>query len=227
MRYAAGGFGAASEIKAKEKMIKNLEDEINYAMDKNGLYEFYYKDGQIEEEGIYENGKKSSYSFFSRDGMLEETGNIKNYFFPNGYHIGYLDGPYERYHDNGQLMTSGQFKDGSFLAPYKVYYDDGSVYLDKNSQGEYQKFDRTERLIMEIVPTKCKKKEFVNRISNDNKEIEKTPYACFIKTSIESNGNTEKETISIKPFRTGSPNCLMPTHLCQYTSRNFIGNFYD
>lgn len=227
MRYSVGGFGAASRIKAKEKMIKNLEDEMNYAMDKNGLYEFYYKDGQIEEEGIYENGKKSSYSFFSSDGALEETGNIKNIFFPNGHHIGYLDGPYERYHNNGQLMTSGQFKEGSFLVPYKVYYDDGSVYLEKNSEGEYKKFDRTERLTLEIVPTKCKKKEFLTRASNDNKGYEKAPHACFIKTSIDSNGNTEKETISIQPFRTGGPNCLMPNHLCQYTSRNFIGNFYD
>ena len=222
---SVGGFAADFEIKAKEKKIKNLEDEVNYAMAKNGLYEYYYKDGQIEEGGIHENGEKSSYSFFSKDGMLEEMGNIKNSFFPNGSHRGYLDGPYERYHNNGGLMMSGKFNEGNFLAPYKVYYDDGSVYLDKNSKGEYKKFDRTKRLILEIVPTKCEKKKIYSRASN-SKGYEKAAYACFIKTSIDSEGNAEKETISIQPFRSNA-NCLIPTHLCQGVSPNFIGKFYE
>ena len=66
----------------------------------------------------------------------EEAGNIKNYWSPFGtVDFSYLDGNYERYHENGQLMVSGEFKEGTLLAPYKVYYDDGSVYLEKNSKG--------------------------------------------------------------------------------------------
>ena len=226
MVSSSGGFSADWSIKAKEKEIKNLEDQMNYAMDINGLYKFYYKDGQIEEEGIHENGEKSSYSFFSKDGILEEIGNIKNYFSTlGGTEFRFLDGPYERYHNNGQLMMSGKFNEGNFLAPYKVYYDDGSVYLDKNSKGEYKKFDRTKRLILEIVPTKCEKKKIYTKVSN-SKGYEKAAYACFIKTSIDSEGNAEKETISIRPFRS-SANCLIPTHRCQGVSPNFIGNFYE
>ena len=222
---AGGGFSSDWDIKAREKEIRNLEDEMNHAMDINGLYKFYYKDGQIEEEGIHENGEKSSYSFFSKDGMLEETGNIKNYFSPMGTDFRFLDGPYERYHNNGQLMMNGEFKEGNFLAPYKVFYDDGSVYLDKNSKGEYKKFDISKRLILEIVQTKCEKKKIYTKVSN-SKGYEKAAYACFIKKSIDSEGNAEKETISIRPFRS-SANCLIPTHRCQGASPNFIGNFYD
>ena len=140
--------------------------EINNAIEVSGLYRFYYKNGQIEDEGIHENGEKSSYSFYSKDGMLEETGKIKNYFSSIGTDFRYLDGPYERYHNNGQLMIRGEFKEGNFLSPYKVYYDDGSVYLDKNSKGEYKKFDRNKLLVLEIVPTKCERKETYSKLSH-------------------------------------------------------------
>ncbi len=199
--------------------------EINNAIEVSGLYRFYYKNGQIEDEGIHENGEKSSYSFYSKDGMLEETGKIKNYFSSIGTDFRYLDGPYERYHNNGQLMIRGEFKEGNFLSPYKVYYDDGSVYLDKNSKGEYKKFDRNKLLVLEIVPTKCERKETYSRASN-SKGIETAAYRCFIKKSIDSEGNTEKETISIQPF-SSKANCLKPTYLCQGISPNFIGNFFD
>ena len=213
------------ERESRIKKIEELEQEIDNAMEITGPYQFFYKNGQIEDEGIHENGEKSSYSFFSKDGMLEETGNIKNYFSSIRTDFRFLDGPYERYHNNGQLMMGGEFKEGDLLAPYKVYYDDGSVYLDKNSKGEYKKFDRNKLLVLEIVPTKCEKKNTYSRVSN-SKGIETAAYACFIKKSIDSEGNAEKETISIQPFSSRA-NCLRPTHLCQGTSPNFIGDFFD
>ena len=79
-------------------------------------------------------------------------------------------------------MVSGEFKEGTLLAPYKVYYDDGSVYLEKNSKGEYKKYDRNKLLVLEIVPTQCKTKTTYSRASN-SKGIQTPNYACFIKKS--------------------------------------------
>ena len=122
-------------------------------------------------------------------------------------------------------MVSGEFKEGTLLAPYKVYYDDGSVYLEKNSKGEYKKYDRNKLLVLEIVPTQCKTKTTYSRASN-SKGIETANYACFIKKSTNSEGSTESKTISIQPL-SSSANCLKPTHTCQGTSPTLIGKFFD
>ncbi len=223
---SAMGGSSEWQLQKYEKRIKDLETEIDNAKEVSGLYKFYYKNGQIEDEGIYERGIKSSYTFYSKNGMLEEAGNIKNYWSPFGtVDFSYLDGNYERYHENGQLMVSGEFKEGTLLAPYKVYYDDGSVYLEKNSKGEYKKYDRNKLLVLEIVPTQCKTKTTYSRASN-SKGIETANYACFIKKSTNSEGSTESKTISIQPL-SSSANCLKPTHTCQGTSPTLIGKFFD
>ena len=223
---SAMGGSSEWQLQKYEKRIKDLEAEIDNAKEVSGLYKFYYKNGQIEDEGIYERGIKSSYTFYSKNGMLEEAGNIKNYWSPFGtVDFSYLDGNYERYHENGQLMVSGEFKEGTLLAPYKVYYDDGSVYLEKNSKGEYKKYDRNKLLVLEIVPTQCKTKTTYSRASN-SKGIETATYACFIKKSTNSEGSTESKTISIQPL-SSSANCLKPTHTCQGTSSTLIGKFFD
>ena len=223
---SAMGGSSEWQLQKYEKRIKDLETEIDNAKEVSGLYKFYYKNGQIEDEGIYERGIKSSYTFYSKNGMLEEAGNIKNYWSPFGtVDFSYLDGNYERYHENGQLMVSGEFKEGTLLAPYKVYYDDGSVYLEKNSKGEYKKYDRNKLLVLEIVPTQCKTKTTYSRASN-SKGIETATYACFIKKSTNSEGSTESKTISIQPL-SSSANCLKPTHTCQGTSPTLIGKFFD
>ena len=37
------------------------------------------------------------------------------------------DGPYEIYHENGQLMMKGTFKDGELDGPYEFYYENGQL----------------------------------------------------------------------------------------------------
>ena len=37
------------------------------------------------------------------------------------------DGPYEDYHDNGQLFQKGTYKDGKLNGPYEEYYDNGQL----------------------------------------------------------------------------------------------------
>ena len=37
------------------------------------------------------------------------------------------DGPYESYHDNGQLMMKGTMKDGVGDGPFEFYYENGEL----------------------------------------------------------------------------------------------------
>ena len=98
----AGGGMNDFTIQSIEKEINDLQNEISSAREKTGQYKFFYKDGQIEDEGINENGERKSYAFFSKEGMLEEKGNIKNYFSSLKTDFRYLHGPYEKYHKNGR-----------------------------------------------------------------------------------------------------------------------------
>ena len=38
-----------------------------------------------------------------------------------------VDGPYEHYHDNGQLNRKGTFKNGEHDGPYEIYHDNGQL----------------------------------------------------------------------------------------------------
>ena len=40
---------------------------------------------------------------------------------------GKRDGPYETYHENGQLKSKGTFKNGFEDGPYEAYYDNGQL----------------------------------------------------------------------------------------------------
>jgi antitoxin component YwqK of YwqJK toxin-antitoxin module len=37
------------------------------------------------------------------------------------------DGPYEIYHDNGQLLSKGTYKDGEGDGPLEIYWDNGQL----------------------------------------------------------------------------------------------------
>lgn len=59
-------------LENKLREINDLEEKINNAKEVSGPYQYFYKNGQLEEEGIYNNGVKVSYAIFSEDGILEE-----------------------------------------------------------------------------------------------------------------------------------------------------------
>ena len=41
---------------------------------------------------------------------------------------GLIDGPYETYHDNGQLREKGTMKDGKWDGPVEWYHDNGQLF---------------------------------------------------------------------------------------------------
>ena len=52
------------------------------------------------------------------------------------------DGPYETYHDNGQLWLRGTWKDGMWDGPIELYHENGEVrdkgtYKDDEKCGEW------------------------------------------------------------------------------------------
>ena len=225
----AGGGMNDFTIQSIEKEIKDLQNEISNAREKTGQYKFFYKDGQIEDEGTNENGEKKSYTFFSKEGMLEERGNIKNYFSILGTDFRYLHGPYERYYKNGQLMIKGTFEEGELIAPYKVFYESGDVFLEKDAQGIYKKYNSSGVLLLEVVPIKCKTEKKYQTASN-SKGLEVGFYKCFKLVRMNKNGEKIEEDISIRPFLTNSrssSSCLTPTFACEGISPNLLKNFFD
>ena len=230
----AGLGGSDFLIQEYEKDIKRLKQEISNAREKTGQYKFFYKNGQIEDEGIYENGEKKSFAFFSKEGVLEVKGNIKNYFSPykDEADFRYLHGPYEKYHNNGQLMIKGVFEEGELIAPYRVFYESGDVFLEKNDQGAYKKFSPSGVLLLEIQPIKCKEEQKYSRASN-SKGLEVGVYKCFKLSNYdeENNGEFFEQEIYIQPFQSNDSgrggNCLKPTYVCEGTSPDFLNNFYD
>jgi antitoxin component YwqK of YwqJK toxin-antitoxin module len=71
---------------------------------KNGRYETYHENGQLQFRGVYVAGKP--------DGPFEsyyENGQLKA---KSTYMAGELGGPYELYHENGQLRLRGTYDMG-------------------------------------------------------------------------------------------------------------------
>ena len=59
-----------------------------------------------------------------------------------GYKDGMLDGPWENFYRNGQLMIGTTYKDGERDGPYEWYQEDGElrsrgVYKDGEPCGEW------------------------------------------------------------------------------------------
>jgi len=44
------------------------------------------------------------------------------------YKDGEPDGPFEKYHEDGQLGSKGTYKDGEMDGPFETYYKDGQLF---------------------------------------------------------------------------------------------------
>ena len=61
---------------------------------------------------------------------------------------GLIDGPYETYHDNGQLREKGTMMDGKWDGPVEWYHDNGQLfqkgtYKDYKRCGEWLEYGET------------------------------------------------------------------------------------
>ncbi len=73
-------------------------------------------------DGLYlnpEDGQPYSGPVFGENMGKRMTGSLRD---------GKWDGPFESYHDNGQLRRRGTYKDGKRDGPFEEYYDNGQLY---------------------------------------------------------------------------------------------------
>jgi antitoxin component YwqK of YwqJK toxin-antitoxin module len=75
-------------------------------------------DNLVKRDGVYY--KKFSDVPFTGKVTGQRQGSLKD---------GKWDGPYVRYHDNGQLESKGTYKDGKEDGPYVSYYDNGQLKI--------------------------------------------------------------------------------------------------
>ena len=92
----------------------------------DGLWEFYWNNGQLESKGNYSDGNREGlWVFYWNNGQLENKGN---------YIDGNRDGLWEYYHENGQPWAKGSYKDGKEDGLWECYEEcyekDGSVSED-------------------------------------------------------------------------------------------------
>ena len=66
-----------------------------------------------------------------------------------------LDGSYVSYHENGEIQLQGKFMDGVLIAPYKVFYDDGNVFIEKNKEGIYKEYKKNGQLVSRLSHKSC------------------------------------------------------------------------
>ena len=78
----------------------------------------------IEREGLY-------YKKFTD---VPFTGSVDEGLERGSFKDGQLQGPYVRYHKNGQLKSKGNFKNNKREGPWVFYFQDGNLFM----KGEYR-----------------------------------------------------------------------------------------
>ena len=117
----------------------HVKGQKNSVGQREGLWEWFYKNGNIYMRTSYIDGK--------RDGIEEifyENGNIK---WRTPYVEGEEDGIEERFDEHGNIVETILWKNGKIieeskpeLTPYIEYFDNGNVSMkgQKNSKGQWE-----------------------------------------------------------------------------------------
>ena len=111
----------------KENLIKKLKyydneniessTEWNHGIE-DGLYTYWYNDGQKEQEGNYKDGEKDGkWTKWDNDGQKQSEETYKD---------GQLDGLVTAWYENGQKKREVIYKDGKRIS-YKIWNRDSSV----------------------------------------------------------------------------------------------------
>ncbi len=99
---------------------------LNENEKRDGVWEAYYKDGDLKSKGEYKNGEKEGvWEAYYKDGDLKSKGEYKN---------GEKEGVWEGYYKNKQLMRKGEYKNGKEEGVWEQYYENRQLEL----KGEYK-----------------------------------------------------------------------------------------
>ena len=86
----------------------------------DGVWEYYYKNGQLWWKRSYLNGKE--------DGVLEEYHENGKPNVKGSYLNGERNGVWESYHDNGQLSGKGSYLNGEKIGVWEEYHENGQLW---------------------------------------------------------------------------------------------------
>jgi antitoxin component YwqK of YwqJK toxin-antitoxin module len=126
----------------EDEVLKNKG--INDEVDKNGILEKYYSNGNLESKGVYIDGKK--------DGLWQEYYDNSQLKSKGNYIKGKKDDFWQEYHKNGQLLGSINYKDGKENGIMEVYHNNGQlmmkgVFRDAIQIGEWKYYNENGELI--------------------------------------------------------------------------------
>ena len=138
-----------------------IKGQENSKVQEEGLWEFFYENGNIEWRGTYKEGKMDGIAgWFYPNGNISwrtpfkegKRDGIEEKFFENGniqrrtpYKEGKIDGIEEWFDEQGNIIRTRHWKDGKLieetkpeLTPHIEYYSNGNVCIkgQKNSKGQ-------------------------------------------------------------------------------------------
>jgi antitoxin component YwqK of YwqJK toxin-antitoxin module len=91
---------------------------------KDGIYECYYKNGQLNIESNWKDGKEDGlYKSYHENGQLKQEGNFKD---------GKMSGLFKFYLENGQLEAESNFKNDKKNGLTKFYNENGQLKQEGN-----------------------------------------------------------------------------------------------
>ncbi len=81
--------------------IKKGQGMVDSALQKSGLWEFYYEDGNLKAKGNYQTEKRvGEWTFYYHSGVLEQEGS---------YEEGYYEGLWKWYYENGNILREENY----------------------------------------------------------------------------------------------------------------------
>ena len=108
----------------EQRSTLQLKRKENYKDgERDGLFEKYYDNGQLDFKGNYKDGKRDRlFEYYYENGQLMSKSNYKD---------GKREGLYEFYYENGQIETKSNYKDGEREFG-EYYFENGQLDFKVN-----------------------------------------------------------------------------------------------
>jgi antitoxin component YwqK of YwqJK toxin-antitoxin module len=155
--YDENGNVIGSEVYSNDILLaEGIYDEQGR---RQGLWKFYYLNGEIKEQGKYKDDKRiGTWRYFFEDGEIEQIGDFANdlpegtwrWYYPNKeirleeeYAFGYEDGLSTEYADTGTVIAQGQYIDGykEGVWEYRIgNLREKGKYFEGEKQGQWQQY---------------------------------------------------------------------------------------
>ena len=211
------GENSRWEIWNNEQPIKDGIRINQYNIDtvkKEGYWEEYYRDGQLDSKGLYKNGLRDGiWEQYFPDGKLNYKGSYKNGikegiwedYYNNGqldskgsYKNGLKEGYWEYYYSNGGLWFKGSYKNGKKEGIWERYYENGGLWFKGSfKNGKKIKTINESDGIIPILEMDIKKKDFLGKgsfhkvypLKYDSNKVIKVPTTEYSKSEFDVSGS--------------------------------------